>query len=302
MLFVRCMPAWRAPPRPGAIPISRSMAALSTAPSSAAGGKSTTRKIEPQGGGATPISRSAASALPELSAGVVAGDHAPGRLHHAFSGRGASGGERPKAELPLGLGYRGRVSRRDAPVIVAVGGPFPVFGLSGPVRAADALDFGGVLHRGAERRDEIREDVVAGPVTAGAPEGRYPRVLHPADAAHHSVDVGHFESDVIEQGIVRLRVRDRVVDAVAAPEIHDPGAIGDAKPEHLHREARAGFPVPRVEDDVRHLKWPVAVRAQFFRALFLGDEPEHVALGAFDEIAGPAAGLVEVAGRAEPRP
>ena len=45
------------------------MAALSTAPNSAAGGKSTTRKIEPRGGGATPISRSAASALPELSAG-----------------------------------------------------------------------------------------------------------------------------------------------------------------------------------------------------------------------------------------
>src|SRR2546429_8468668 len=45
------------------------MAALSTAPNSAAGGKSTTRKIEPRGEGATPISRSAASALPELSAG-----------------------------------------------------------------------------------------------------------------------------------------------------------------------------------------------------------------------------------------
>jgi hypothetical protein len=45
------------------------MAALSTAPNAAAGGKSTTRKIEPRGGGATPISRAARSALPDTSAG-----------------------------------------------------------------------------------------------------------------------------------------------------------------------------------------------------------------------------------------
>src|SRR5437773_2130466 len=258
MLFVRCMPAWRASPLRATIPISRSMAALSTAPNSAAGGKSTTRKIEPRGGGATPISRSAASALPELSPGDRSVTHssvevspvafrsfalgaAPSIRTTAFPdaswpvttrlvGRamlseGESGGERPEAEFPLGLRYRGGVARRDSPVIVAVGRPFPVFGLSGPVRAADALDLRGVLHRGAERRDEIREDVVAGPVAPRTPEGRNPRVLHPADAAHHRIDVGHFEGDVIEQGIVRLRVGDRVVDAVAAHEIHKPSPI-----------------------------------------------------------------------------
>src|SRR5216683_3848262 len=297
MLFVRCMLAWRAPPSPAPIPISRSMAALSMAPKSAAGGKSTTRKIEPRGGGATPISRSAASALPELSAGDRSVTHssvevspvafrsfafgaAPSIRTTAFPfaswpvttrlvgrvmpwrGRSISGGERPEAEFPLGLRYRGGVSRRNAPVIVPVGRPFPVFGLSGPVRAADALDFGGVLHRGAERRDEIREDVVAGPVAAGTPEGAYPGVLHPADAAHDRIDVGHFERDVIEKRIVRLRVGDRVVDAVAAHEVHEPGAIGDAKTEHLHRETRTDFPVPCVEDDVRHLQGLVAVRAQ----------------------------------------
>src|SRR5713101_5651131 len=69
MLFVRCMLAWRASLGPAPIPISRSMAALSTAPKSAAGGKSTTRKTEPRGGGATPISRAALSALPDSPAG-----------------------------------------------------------------------------------------------------------------------------------------------------------------------------------------------------------------------------------------
>src|SRR5882762_9446369 len=330
VLFVRCMAAWRASLGPAPIPISRSMAALSTAPKAAAGGKSTTRKIEPRGGGATPISRSAASALPELSAGDRSVTHssvevrpvaflclafraAPSIRTIAFPfaswpvttrrvgcailwrGRRTSGGERPEAEFPLGLQYRCGVSCRNAPVIVPVGRPFPVFGLSGPVRAADALDLGGVLHRGAERRNEIREDVVAGPVTPGTPEGRYPRVFHPSDAAHDRIDVGHFERGVIEKGIVRLRVGDRVVNAVAAHEIHEPGAIGEAKAEHLHREARAGFPIPRVEDDVRHLHGPVAVRAQFFHAFSFGDEPEHVALGALDEISCSASGLVEVA-------
>src|SRR5258707_11331253 len=337
MLFVRCMLAWRASPWPAAIPISLSMVALSMAPKSAAGGKSTTRKIEPRGGGATPISRSAASALPELSAGDRSVTHssvevspvafrsfafgaAPSIRTTAFPfaswpvttrlvgcampwrGRRASGGERPEAELPLGLRYRGGVSRRNAPVIVPVGRPFPVFGLPRPVRAADALDFGGVLHRSAERRDEIREDVVARAVAPGTPEGRHPRVLHPSDAAHHRIDVGHFERDVIEQGIVRLRVGDRMVDTIAAHEIHEPGAIGDAKAEHLDREARAGFPVPRIEDDVRHLQGPVPIRTQLFRAPSFRHETEHVPLGALHQISGSAAGIVEGLQRADRRP
>src|SRR6266851_4497819 len=337
MLFVRCMLAWRASLWSGPIPISRSIAALSTAPKSAAGGKSTTRKIEPRGGGATPISRSALSVLPDSSAGDSSVTHksvetspvaflsfalgaAPSIKTTAFPlaswpvttrlvgcampwrGRRTSGGERPEAEFPLGLRYRGSVSRRNTPVIVPVRGPFPVFRLPGPVRAADALDLGGVLHRSAERRNEIREDVVAGPVAAGTPEGAYPGVLHPADAAHDRIDVGHFERDVIEKRIVRLRVGDRVVDAVAAHEIHEPGAIGEPETEHLHREARAGFPVPRVEDDVRDLQGPVPVRAQLLHALSFGDEAEHVPLGALDDISGSAAWFVEVAQGTDRRP
>src|SRR5258706_14986584 len=331
------MPAWRASPWPAPIPISRSIAALSTVPKSAAGGKSTTRKIEPRGGGATPISRSALSVLPDSSAGDPSVTHksvetipvaflsfalgaAPSIRTTArpfaswpvttrlvgcampWRGRRTSGGERPEAEFPLGLRYRRGVSRRNAPVVVPVGRPFPVFGLPCPVRAADALDFGGVLHRRAERRDEIREDVVARAVAPGTPEGRHPRVLHPSDAAHHRIDVGHFERDVIEQGIVRLRVGNRVVDAIAAHEIHETGAIGDAKAEHLDRESRAGFPVPRIEDDVRHLQGPVAIRTQLFRTLSFRHETEHVPLGPLHQISGPAAGLVEGLQRADRRP
>src|SRR6266851_5976272 len=260
MLFVRCMLAWRASLWSGPIPISRSIAALSTAPKSAAGGKSTTRKIEPRGGGATPISRSALSVPPDSSAGDSSVSHKSVEtspvafLSFAFGaapsistidfpsaswpvttrlvgcampwrGRRTSGGERPEAEFPLGLRYRRGVSRRNAPVVVPVGRPSPVFRLSRPVRAAEALDFGGVLHGCAERRDKIREDVVARPVAPGTPEGRHPRILHPSDAAHHRIDVGHFERDMIEQGIVGLRVGNRVVDAVAAYEIHEPSPI-----------------------------------------------------------------------------
>src|SRR5712672_3953944 len=283
------MPEWRAPPWPAPIPISRSIAALSTAPKSAAGGKSTTRKIEPRGGGATPISRSASSVLRDSSAGDSSVTHksvetspfaflsfalgaAPSIRTTAlpfaswpvttrlvgcamrWRGKRTSGGERPEAEFPLGLRYRRGVSRRNAPVVVPVGRPLPVFGSSRPVRAADALDFCRVLHGCAERRDEIREDVVARPVAPRTPESRHPRILHPSDSAHHRIDVGHFERDMIEQGIVRLRVGNRVVDAVAAHEIHKPGAIGQPESEHLHSEARAGCPVPRIEDDVRDLQ------------------------------------------------
>src|SRR5258708_16925708 len=254
------MLAWRASLGPAPIPISRSMAAVSTGPKSAAGGKSTTRKTEPPGGGATPISRAARSALPDTSAGDSSVTHKSVEttpvafLSFAFGaapsistidfpsaswpvttrlvgcampwrGRRTSGGERPEAEFPLGLRYRRGVSRRNAPVVVPVGRPSPVFRLSRPVRAADALDFGGVLHRCAERRDKIREDVVARPVAPGTPEGPPPRSLHPSDAAHARIDVGHFERNVIEQGIVGLRVGNRVVDAVAAHEIHKPSPI-----------------------------------------------------------------------------
>src|SRR6266568_1060114 len=299
MLFVRCMPAWRAPPSPVPSPISRSIAALSMEPKSAAGGKSTTRKIEPRGGGATPISRSAASALPQLSAGDRSVTHSSVEVspvafrNFAF---GAAPSIRttafPFASWPVTTRLVGCTIPSVDEKLQAASGRKRNF--------RSACDIAAAFR--AERRHEIREDVVAGPVTPGAPEGLDSGVFHPADAAHDRVDVGHFEGDVIEHGIVRLRVGDRVVDAVAAHEIHEPGAIGDAKTEHLHREARAGFPVPRIEDDVRHLQGPVAVRAQLLHAFSFGDEAEHVALGAFDEIPGSAAGFVEVTQGAEPRP
>src|SRR6266545_3763101 len=359
MLRVRCMAACRAGLAREAsrlIPISRISDALSTGPSAADGGKSTMRKIEPRGGGGTPISRSARSAPPEISAGDSSVTHssveveplaflsltlgaAPsitttafpdaswpvttrlvacvtcsrGRMRLIRPRRPASperrrgpcasgGGQRTKAESALSLRYRRGVPRRNTPVIVPPGGPFPVFRGSDLVRAADALDFRGVLDGCAERGDKIGENIVAGSMTPRTPEGLDPRVFQPSDAAHDRIDVGHFEGDVIEQRIVRLGVGDRVVDAVAAHEVHEPGAVGKPEPEHIDGEARARLPIPRIEDDMRDLQRSVPVGAELFHAPSFGDEPEHVALGAFEKISRAAAGLVEVAHRTERRP
>jgi len=100
----------------------------------------------------------------------------------------------------------------------------------------------------------------------------------------------HLEGDVIEQRIARLGVGDGVVDAVAADEVHEPGAIGELEPEHIDREALCTLPVLGVEHDVRHLHRPVAVGSQRLRALFLGEEAEHVPFGTLDEKAGAAPG------------
>ena len=69
------MCAWRTGAEPAATPISRRIAALSAFAAVLSGGKSTTRRIEPFGGGGTPISRAARSALPEMSAGVSSVTH-----------------------------------------------------------------------------------------------------------------------------------------------------------------------------------------------------------------------------------
>src|SRR6266487_3923163 len=358
MLRVRCMAACRAGlarEAPCSIPISRIRASLSTGSNSVGGGKSTMRKIEPAGGGATPMSRSARSAPPEISAGDSSVTHssveveplaflsltlgaAPsitttafpdaswpvttrlvacatcsrGRMRLIRPRRPASperrrgpcasgGGQRTKAESGLSLRYRRGVPRRNTPVIVPPGGPFPVFRGSDLVPAADALDFRGVLDGCAERGDKIGENVVAGSMTPRTPEGLDPRVFQPSDAAHDRIDVRHFEGDVIEQRIVRLGVGERVVDAVAAHEVHEPGAVGKPEPEHIDGEACARFPVPGVQDDVRDLQRSVTVGAELFHALSFGDEPEHVALGAFEKISRAGAGLVEVAHRTERR-
>src|SRR5712692_10992800 len=372
MLLVRCMAAWRAGlarEAPRSIPISRISASLSTGSNSADGGKSTMRKIEPEGGGATPMSRSARSAPPEISAGDSSVTHssvevaplaflsltlgaAPSittiafpdascpvttrlvacsmcsrgqmrsirprrrcaesakaaspkaRARSAGPGRSCvSGGDpRTKAESALGLRYRRGVPRRNTPVIVPPGGPFPVFRGSDLVRTADALDFRGVLDGRAERGDKVGENVVAGSMTPGTPEGLDPGIFQPSDAAHDRIDVGHFERDVIEQRIVRLGVGDRVVDAVAAHEVHEPGAVGKPETEHIDGEARARLPVPGIQDDVRDLQGSVPVGAELFHALSFREEPEHVALGALEKISRAAPGLVEVAHRTERRP
>src|SRR5262249_31225270 len=257
------MVAWRASPRPPERPISFSIAALSTAPVSDAAGKSTTRTTEPRSGGATPIPRSAASAVPELSAGgpsvtqrsvevrpvaflTFAFGAVPSMSTIALPdvswpvttrrvGRAIrSDGERTEAEVGAGGGR----PFRDAPVVVAVRRPRPVIGLADLVRRADALHFPGVLDRGAERSGEIGEHVVARAVPPRPPEGLEPRVLEAPDAAHHRVDVDHLEGDVVEERIVAFRVGDRVVHPVATHEAHEAGAVGQPEAEHVDRETR----------------------------------------------------------------
>src|SRR5712671_381268 len=79
MLRVRCVKGWRAgaPWSCAPSPISRWIALWSSAAAASvvSGGKSTTRRIEPAGGGATPLSRAARSLLPEISAGVSSVAH-----------------------------------------------------------------------------------------------------------------------------------------------------------------------------------------------------------------------------------
>ena len=59
------------------------------------------------------------------------------------------------------------------------------------------------------------------------------RVAQPADAAHHRVHVVHLEGDVVEGGELRLRVRERVVLAVAADEAHVRSAVGNLETQFL---------------------------------------------------------------------
>src|ERR1700754_4545772 len=78
MLRVRCMPGCRAGLAAGLVPAGPSLPAIlagkfgSGSPAFGVGWNSTMRKIEPLGGGGMPTLRVAASALPEISAGVAA--------------------------------------------------------------------------------------------------------------------------------------------------------------------------------------------------------------------------------------
>src|SRR5215467_15805239 len=77
MLRVQCMYGCRPGKASfGSRPMSLSIVALSIAfTSGPTGGKSTMRKIDPRGGGGTPIVRSARSDRPEMSAGVSSVTH-----------------------------------------------------------------------------------------------------------------------------------------------------------------------------------------------------------------------------------
>src|SRR5262245_41933166 len=118
-----------------------------------------------------------APAPPQAAASAAAARTASARFTIASAARPRARrypGRRPEREgIPRGGELR-VVALRDAPVVVAVGRPFPVVRRARAIAVAHALHFGGVLDARAERRDEIGEHVVARSVAA-----RPPRRLEP---------------------------------------------------------------------------------------------------------------------------
>src|SRR5438045_9668946 len=118
------------------------------------------------------------------------------------------------------------VARGDAPVVGAPLRPFPLLGAADRVVVADFLDFRGVLDDAAVRPDEVAEDVVARTVAPRTPDRREAGVAQAADTAHHAVDVGHLEGDVVQRGDFGARIGDAMVRAGAAHEVHEARAVG----------------------------------------------------------------------------
>ena len=122
------------------------------------------------------------------------------------------------------------------------------------VAVVDLLDLGGVLDDLAERADEVVEGVVARPVAARAPLDRVAGVLHAAAAAHHRLEVGHQEGDVVQRVVVGVAERDAVVVAVAVHEGHDPRAVGQREAQRLLEEALRRGDVVAVEHHMRQTR------------------------------------------------
>jgi hypothetical protein len=87
-------------------------------------------------------------------------------------------------------------------------------------------------------------------VPSRSPHARIAGVAQAADAAHHAVDVGHLERDVVERTVAGARIGDAMVRAVAAQERHVPRAVRDAEPEVRDSEPLGTIHVRRVEHDM----------------------------------------------------
>ncbi len=131
-----------------------------------------------------------------------------------------------------------------------------------------------------------------GPVSPRTPRGRETEIAQPPDAAHHGIQVGHFECDVIQRGGFRLRERERVMLPVAAHEGHVPRAVRHGEAEAVGGEARARLAVERIEDDMRELDRRLGTGDRSDR-LAIRNESEHLSLRRVDEEAAGGAGLVE---------
>jgi len=87
-----------------------------------------------------------------------------------------------------------------------------------------------------------------------APFDRVAVLLHAPHAAHHRVEFGHFESDMIERRQFGLGQHDRAMIGISAvQEPQRPILVDQPKAERLREEGKARVEVARVEVNVRDL-------------------------------------------------
>ena len=132
------------------------------------------------------------------------------------------------------------------------------------------------------------------------PRRREAGVAHPPDPAHHRIEIGHFERDVVERGKARARERDRMMRGVAAHEHHARGPVRHRETEQVFGNLSRVFGVARVEHDMRELDRGIARRkGRDFAATVQKAEP--LTIGKRDEHAAPAARIGAVDRRAADR-
>src|SRR5471030_1224016 len=140
--------------------------------------------------------------------------------------------------------------RRNSPVVVAAGGPSPGVGRSDAIAIVDLLDFGRVFDNDATGTDEVVERIVPRPVASWAPLDRMTGVFQTAATAHHRLEIGHEEGDVIEGVIVGIREGDRVMVSIAVHECERTHPVDKPEAKDCLEEALGHRHVTAIEDDM----------------------------------------------------
>src|SRR5579872_3633066 len=184
-----------------------------------------------------------------------------------------------KGDTLLGLLHAVGRTDSDTPLIHPARRPGPVFRASWFVALADAGDFGGVLDNNLIRPDEIREDIIARPMPSDAPFDCKAAFAQTAGAAHDTVDIRHFERDMVERRRRAARERQDVMLIVATEERHRPRLVDDAESEMVDVERADRVDIGGIEHDMRDTHRPVRPRGRVGMAPVTGDDPHGPALG-----------------------